>query len=74
MTTAGQVIYLPVLSPARLPVRDFRKQRHYYGAQNQRQARIYRLPPQERQGNLTYYPNGLATHEQITGTIIDLYA
>ena len=74
MTAAGQAIYLPVLSPARSALRDYTPRRHFYSAQNQRQARVYRLPPRERQGNLTYCSNGYAMHEQVNGTIIDLYA
>lgn len=74
MSAAGEVLYLPVPSPARTPFSMFYLKRQ--GRHEQEQAgrqRIYRLPRHD-SPHFAYTPKGYQIPQQGTGKIIDIYA
>lgn len=89
MTAAGEAIYLPIPSPARIPFPRSDPERHTTRDQQQaRQHRIYRLPrddqqtgqhriyrlPRADQQRFAYNSNGYCISRQVTGKNIDIYA
>ncbi len=75
MTAQTDILYLPILAPARVQVRD-----HSLLSQERRPAlqqwqhRIYRVPPRPRSDGISYGPDALMAVETLNGHTIDLFA
>ena len=72
MTATGDALYLPVPSPFRLPLGEFRQPRRQLRDHRlTAQPRVYRIPRHDRQ-HMTYGAGGYATASSGIGKIIDI--
>lgn len=74
MTANADILYLPILTPARIEVGHHQLTRENPQQQSWRQ-RIFRAPPQIKPvEGIAYGPDGGLTREHLKGKIIDTFA
>ena len=73
MTAAADTLYLPILAPAKIEVRDYGLQQQRSAPQRQ-QPRLYRIPSRHFIQGMTYAPDGSVAVERTTGKLIDIFA
>ncbi len=76
MTAQTDTLYLPILAPARVQVRDHNPlpQEKRRSALQLWQHRIYRVPPRPQSDGISYGPDAMVAVETRTGHTIDLFA